>query len=143
MPSNFIYILNICIPDERKLSEFLISNLPSCSYIVSRSPPAQFKAQVAAPMGSNKCGDVEYDGKEYGQFILELCKGNPRNIEMLFLQSNNSIYESPLWERLKGYRQVFLTECCVSQYKGFISERLSRARSIIERANTAMPKSRR
>ena len=33
-------------------------------------------------MGANKAGEIEYSGKEIGTFVLELAKGNPRNIEL-------------------------------------------------------------
>lgn len=99
--------------------------------------PAQMKhstSTVSAPMGSDKSGVVEYDIKEFGPFLLELCKGNPRNIELLFLPVEEALCVSPDWSWVREHRHYFLTARCVNQYMGFVGDRLKRAHRLLSEA---------
>eukprot|EP00041_Stephanoeca_diplocostata_P038502 m.1521139 g.1521139 ORF g.1521139 m.1521139 type:complete len:777 (+) comp25229_c0_seq14:504-2834(+) len=97
-----------------------------------RRPRTTFENHVAMPMGSDKRGEVEYTGKEVGTFLLELAKGNPSNVELLFTDPGNSVYESHDWSTLRCIRHVFVTERCINQYFGFIKDRLKRAERLLD-----------
>jgi len=90
----------------------------------SDPPQTQFERRVHEPMSVSNAGDFEYTGKEIGQVLIELSKGNPNYIEFLFLESGRAIHESGAWARLRSIRRSFLTMSCVSQYIKFVSKRL-------------------
>lgn len=64
-------------------------------------------------------------------FALELCKGNPRNIELLFCSPESAAVVAPEWTWLHDIRDIFLTRRCVRQYKGFVADRLARVRRLL------------
>jgi len=76
------------------------------------------------PFGSDKAGVVEMSARELGDFVVELFKGNPRNIELLFAPT--PLVSSQIWSELVALRRSFLTQRCVSQYLGFIADRLGK-----------------
>lgn len=43
---------------------------------------------IEMAFGSDKAGEVEYTALELGMFLEELIRGNPRNIEPLFLDNS-------------------------------------------------------
>mmetsp|Transcript_16797 Transcript_16797/g.47978 ORF Transcript_16797/g.47978 Transcript_16797/m.47978 type:complete len:638 (+) Transcript_16797:51-1964(+) len=88
-------------------------------------PPAQFEHHVHAAFASDKSGEIEYSGRELSFFLVELAKGNARNVELLFTDKPH--LSSPVWLELRARRRSFLTLRCARQYMGFISERLQRA----------------
>jgi len=60
-----------------------------------------------------------------GAFLLELSKGNPRNVELLFTEKPH--VAGWAWQELRARRSSFITLRCAWQYFGFISDRLGRA----------------
>uniref|UniRef100_A0A7S1RGU4 Nucleotidyltransferase domain-containing protein n=1 Tax=Alexandrium catenella TaxID=2925 RepID=A0A7S1RGU4_ALECA len=69
-------------------------------------------------------------GKELGPFLLELAKGNPRNVELLFTEKPH--ITSPVWQELRSRRHGFVTLRCARQYFGFIMDRLGCASKELE-----------
>jgi predicted nucleotidyltransferase len=65
---------------------------------------------------------AEFVALEVSTFIAELLKGNPKNIEPLF--SDRYIYQSSSWRELVSQRAHILSERAITQYFGFISERI-------------------
>lgn len=119
---SFLYDLHIASSD----SDFSLIYLSPVRDLASRSPPSSgFQFHVNVGFGLDKAGEVEYSGKELGDFVVELAKGNPRNIELLFTEKPHET--SSVWQELRARRRSFLTCRCVSQYMGFISDRLHKA----------------
>eukprot|EP00943_MAST-04B_sp_MAST-4B-sp1_P005150 g5150.t1 len=75
---------------------------------------------------------IEYSGKEIGTFVLELAKGNPRNIEFLFVDPVHVIHATSTWLKLRALRWKFLTRRCINQYFGFINERLHQVEKLLK-----------
>jgi hypothetical protein len=65
---------------------------------------------------------AEFVALEVATFMGELLKGNPKNIQPLF--SDRSIFQSPLWKEMVAQRMHILSERAITQYFGFISERI-------------------
>ncbi|CAD7944168.1 unnamed protein product [Amoebophrya sp. A120] len=122
---SFLYDLHTKTSDEDYSIIFLASSGDLCSRVPG---PTQFQFHQAASGGfaSDKFGTVEYTGRELGAFLCELCKGNPRNLEMLFTRKR--FEGSSVWVELVQKRRMFLTLRSVAQYLGFIGERLYRAK---------------
>ena len=76
-------------------------------------------ADAGSTFGSDKAGVVEYAAVELGLFLADLLKGNPRNVELLFIPQSQVgcngdgdgdegppnpygpvLYASPLWRQL-------------------------------------------
>ena len=85
---------------------------------------------MAAGFGADKRGEIEYSGKELGNFVVELAKGNPRNIELLYTDKPCTV--GSVWQELKDMRRSFLTLRCADQYLGFISDRLKKAQALCD-----------
>eukprot|EP00931_Biecheleriopsis_adriatica_P008374 TRINITY_DN109574_c0_g1_i1.p1 TRINITY_DN109574_c0_g1~~TRINITY_DN109574_c0_g1_i1.p1 ORF type:complete len:899 (-),score=158.64 TRINITY_DN109574_c0_g1_i1:147-2444(-) len=119
---SFMYNLHTASSD----SDFSMIYLSPVEDLASRNPPStEFHFHVNAEFGSDKTGEIEYSGKELAAFIVELAKGNPRNIELLF--TRKQCHSSSVWEELRDRRRNFLTLRCAAQYLGFISDRLHKA----------------
>ena len=86
----------------------------------------------------------EYTAMEAATFISELLKGNPRNLEPLFCDrciyqvssmwlisslNREPCIQSPLWRALKSSRRGLLSERAVSQYFGFVMDRITQTTS--------------
>jgi len=129
---SFMYDLQVPSSDSDFSFVFLASpeDLASCT-----PPPTEFHRHSEASFASAKTGEVEYSGKELGSFLLELAKGNPRNIEFLFTEKPH--FSSPVWQELRARRQGFITLRCARQYLGFIADRLSRASRELEACTPA------
>jgi len=100
-------------------------------------PPDEFHHHVDSGFGSDKRGEVEYSGRELGRFVVELAKGNPKNVELLF--SGKAALRGWAMEELRAIRCRFLTLRCAKQYLGFISERLHRVAEVMEAASEGSP----
>jgi len=74
--------------------------------------------------GADKQGLLEYTSREFGGFITDLVKGNPRNVELLFTEKPQA--RNWVWDELRARRKDFLTIHCAKQYLGFIQDRLKR-----------------
>lgn len=124
---SFLYDLHVPSSD----SDFSIVYLSRVRDVVGRVPPATYFAHhVNAGFASDKRGEIEYSGKEMGSFLVELAKGNPRNVELLFTEKPH--LANSVWQDLRARRRSFLTLPCASQYLGFISDRLHKAAAEIE-----------
>lgn len=88
-------------------------------------PASEFQHHVHGSFAADKTGEVEYSGKELGNFLVELSKGNPRNVELLFTSKPHT--SSSVWQELCAMRDGFLTIRCARQYLGFITDRLRKA----------------
>eukprot|EP00438_Fugacium_kawagutii_P033094 Skav229607 [mRNA] locus=scaffold510:240159:244843:+ [translate_table: standard] len=95
-------------------------------------PPRRIPGRQAHGFATDKKGVVEYTGRELGFFVSNLAKGNPNNVELLF--SEKPAHRSWAWKELVEARQCFLTLRCAKQYLGFISQRLLRAREVLQAA---------
>ena len=105
--------------------------------MLDRSPPVtSFEAHVAAPIGANKAGEIECNGRELGSYLVDLAKGNPQVVELLFMPVSRSLHESTSFAELRSHRLEFITQRCVDQYLGFISDRLHKARRLLEQHTT-------
>jgi hypothetical protein len=56
-----------------------------------------------------------YSGKEIKEFLAELVKGNPVNLEPLFTDPARSAFESREWSSLRALRHQFVTQRAVDQ----------------------------
>jgi len=124
---SFMYDLHTPSSD----SDFSIVYVLPTDQLVAREPPAvEFQHHAEGPFGSDKAGEVEYSGRELGSFLLELAKGNPRNVELLFTEKPHQY--GALWGELRAMRQGFLTLRCVKQYLGFVAEKIRKAAAFSE-----------
>jgi predicted nucleotidyltransferase len=124
---SFMYDLHTPSSD----SDFSMVYVLPTSQLVAREPPvAEFQRHAEGPFGSDKAGEVEYSGRELGSFLLELSKGNPRNVELLFTEKPH--LSGALWRELRAMRSGFLTLRCVKQYLGFVAEKLRKATAFSE-----------
>ena len=58
------------------------------------------------------------NGVELRVFVGELLKGNPRNIEFLFVPRDRTIRRGGAWCELVAMRERFITNRAVKQYFG-------------------------
>jgi len=129
---SFMYNLQLPSSD----CDFSIVFLADPEALAGRAPPAaEFHHHVEASFAADKRGEVEYSGKELGPFLLELAKGNPRNVELLFTERPH--VAGPPWRELRARRRSFLTLRCARQYLGFVADRLRRAELELESLGAA------
>lgn len=124
---SFLYDLHTASSD----SDYSIIFLSPVEDIAGRTPPPiEFNFHANGEFGSDKAGEIEYTGKELAGFIVELAKGNARNVELLFTDKPHET--STVWQELRDRRRDFLTLRCAAQYLGFIADRLHKAAPEIE-----------
>ena len=126
---SFMYNLHTKSSDE---DYFICFTNSTRSILGSKKCSTTFERHVHKPMGADKAGEIEYGGKEICTFVLELAKGNPRNIEFLFVNPNKVIHITKMWSKLRAIRQEFLNTRCINQYVGFIHERLYQVRKLLK-----------
>lgn len=118
-------------------TDYTIVYISTSEQLLSSNPlKAEFHAHIQAEFGSDKRGEIEFSGREIGHFVLDLAKGNPKNLEVLY--ADNICTSAPLWQELRDMRRCFITKRCAKQYVGFIGERLHKATSICEAAIAPM-----
>lgn len=101
--------------------------------LLDRVPPqSRFEAHVAAPIGANKAGEIECTGCELGSYLVDLAKGSPTVVELLFSPAGQAIHTSLGWNDVVQHRMGFVTQRCVGQYVGFIDNRLHMVRRLME-----------
>ena len=100
--------------------------------LLDRSPPVtSFESHVAAPMGANKVGEIECTGRELGSFLVDLSKGNPQVVELLFMPAPQSLHESTCWAELRGTATLTLfARTSFGILHGFLSCMSSHARRV-------------
>eukprot|EP00002_Diphylleia_rotans_P008699 TRINITY_DN18717_c0_g1_i1.p1 TRINITY_DN18717_c0_g1~~TRINITY_DN18717_c0_g1_i1.p1 ORF type:complete len:608 (-),score=128.73 TRINITY_DN18717_c0_g1_i1:137-1960(-) len=118
---SYMYDLQVEQSDE---DYYIIYTHPTERMISMRPAKRSIEKHVDVESG-DKSGIVEYSGYEACFYLENLMKGNPRNVEPLFARSERMDYESPLWMELKQMRSRFITQRTISQYIGFISNRIS------------------
>lgn len=97
---------------------------------LSVHPPCdEFRHHVNLGFGVDKSGLDEFKGTELGAFVLDLARGNPVNVELLFAQKAGAC--SSVWEELRAARTCFLTIRCCRQYLGFVADRLKKFEAIV------------
>mmetsp|Transcript_7894 Transcript_7894/g.18477 ORF Transcript_7894/g.18477 Transcript_7894/m.18477 type:complete len:970 (-) Transcript_7894:28-2937(-) len=124
---SFMYDLHVESSDRDFKVLYLV---PPESLLGLQAPQRQFSRHVNRGFGADKRGEVEYSGMELGDFVGELARGNPRNVELLF--SKKAAWRGWAWNELRAARVCFLTLRCVAQYLGFVADRLKKLKTIIE-----------
>jgi len=86
---------------------------------------------------SNVCGlfpveNVEYDGDyvvfELRKFVSLAKDCNPNILELLYLDQSDILFSTPLWERLRESRDLFLTRCAKHTFSGYAIAQLKKIR---------------
>mmetsp|Transcript_46292 Transcript_46292/g.110158 ORF Transcript_46292/g.110158 Transcript_46292/m.110158 type:complete len:986 (-) Transcript_46292:161-3118(-) len=124
---SFMYDLQIESSDKDFRVLYLV---PPEGLLGLQAPKRQFSRHVDKGFGADKRGEIEYSGEELGDFVAELARGNPRNVELLF--SKKAAWRGWAWQELRTARRCFLTLRCVAQYLGFVTERLKKLKAIID-----------
>eukprot|EP00812_Abedinium_dasypus_P007274 NODE_1925_length_1033_cov_240.523517.p1 GENE.NODE_1925_length_1033_cov_240.523517~~NODE_1925_length_1033_cov_240.523517.p1 ORF type:complete len:258 (+),score=101.23 NODE_1925_length_1033_cov_240.523517:68-841(+) len=88
-----------------------------------KPPPLNMESKANFEFGADKHGIVEYSAKELGPFVVELAKGNPKVIELLYSEKP-PLVANWAWEELRAMRCRLLTLRCARQYLGFAQDRL-------------------
>ena len=87
---------------------------------------------------SNVCGlfpveHVEYHGDymvyELRKFVSLAKDCNPNIIELLYIHSDDVLFSTPLWERLRDARNLFLTKRAKHTFSGYAVAQLKKIRS--------------
>lgn len=127
---SYMYGLNLPSSD----TDFTIVFLGDSQQLASRiQPRTRFERHAHGAFGSDKQGEVEYSGTELGTFLVDLAKGNPRTMELLFTEKPH--VASPAWLELRERRRAFLTIRCANQYLGFITDRMRKAAAELKGAS--------
>mmetsp|Transcript_60381 Transcript_60381/g.155621 ORF Transcript_60381/g.155621 Transcript_60381/m.155621 type:complete len:573 (+) Transcript_60381:78-1796(+) len=119
---SFMYDLHTAASDE---DYTIVFASPPENLLASRPPHAHFEHHAPCGFAEDKSGEIEFSGRELGNYLVELAKGNAKVIELLFTEKPH--ISSPVWRELRARRRGFLTLRCAKQYLGFISERLQKA----------------
>jgi len=86
---------------------------------------------------SNVCGlfpieNVEYDGDyvvfELRKFVSLAKDCNPNIIELLYIHESDVLFSTPLWERLRESRDLFLTRRAKHTFSGYAMAQLKKIR---------------
>jgi len=124
---SFMYDLQVASSDE----DYGILFLARPEDLVGRTPPQElFQCHGESGFASDKHGVVEYKGRELGSFLVELAKGNPANIELLFTEKPH--LASSVWRELRSMRRGFLSLRCAKQYLGFVADRIRKGTAACE-----------
>lgn len=109
---------------------------PAMQLLALSPPPRHFERHVCMAFGSDKSGELESTGVELGEFTMLLAKGNPRNVELLWLdeagEASAPAAEAWPWRELVAMREAFRTQVAFAQYLGLAGERLHRAQRLLE-----------
>ena len=109
---------------------------PATQLLELSPPPRHFERHVCMAFGSDKSGELESTGVELGEFVMLLAKGNPRNVELLWLDEAGDASAPAAvawpWNQLVMIRETFRTQVAFTQYLGLAGERLHRAQRLIE-----------
>lgn len=123
---SFMYDLHI----ESSDCDYRVVFLTKPEQALSVHPPGdEFRHHVNLGFGADKSGLDEFKGTELGAFVLDLARGNPVNVELLFAQKAGAC--SSVWEELRAARTCFLTVRCCRQYLGFVADRLKKLEAIV------------
>mmetsp|Transcript_59801 Transcript_59801/g.120028 ORF Transcript_59801/g.120028 Transcript_59801/m.120028 type:complete len:654 (-) Transcript_59801:212-2173(-) len=103
-------------------------------YCSVTAPPVDVEHHVEGSFGSDKSGEVEFNGTELQRFTELLIKGNPKTVEQLFI---SEAWHAPLlrrwpWQELVDRRHMFLTRTAVAQYFGWCHDRIRKARGAVQ-----------
>lgn len=124
---SFMYDLHIESSDR----DYRVLFLTKPEQLLAVHPPSsEFRHNVNLGFGADKSGLDEFKGVELGTFVLELARGNPVNVELLFAQKAGAC--SSVWEELRAARTCFLTLRCCRQYLGFVADRLQKLARVVE-----------
>lgn len=124
---SYMYDLQVARSDK----DYSIVFLSQPDVLASRSLPSKsFTHKAKACFGDDKRDEVEFDGKELATFVLEVAKGNPIVVELLFTEKPHQT--SDVFQNLRARRRSFLTCRCAKQYLGFIGDRLGRAGTALD-----------
>jgi len=129
------YLKNLQVPSSD--SDYAIVFITPTEQLLGRTPlNSEFHTHAQATIGSDKRGQLEFTGKELGNFVLELAKGDLNHVELLYAENIHT--STPLWQWLRNMRRCFITKRCAKQYLGFISKHLRKAVSMCSVASASM-----
>ena len=85
-------------------TDYTILYLERGRAFLGNTPRSRYSQHVEGSFGMDKSGEVEFSAVEFGTFLEDVLKGNPRNIEPWFLNpaDENWVYASQV--RMLGHR---------------------------------------
>ena len=82
---------------------------------------------------SNESQDIKYyELRKYFQLLL---KANPGILEYLFMPPDCIRKQTPLWDKLVEYRQMFMTKKCYHTYSGYAYAQIKKAKGQFKMVN--------
>ena len=74
------YMYNLATPQSDEDYQLIYTHAAS-ELLALEAPRRHFERHICLPFGSDKSGEVECTGVEFGEFVLQLMKGNSKNVE--------------------------------------------------------------